>query len=402
MPRTLELPGGRRLTLRAAAPDAQDPSDALPRRCYAAPRIVVRDGYADVPHSSASPGTPDELLAWADLETSEAQRERLDRLGFGVAEAMDTSQRSETGWAVARELIDRTGAAGFANGFVGAASADHEPGARTPRELADAIAWQCAYVAERGGVPIVLPQVALVENGASADDYVDVYTRVADASPAPILLHWLGEAFHPGLVGYFPGDSVRRILAARPEAIRGIKMSLLDAAAEVDLRRELHPRGQVVLTGDDFHFAGLMEGEGAADGETLLGGRPLPTGPFSHALLGVLDAIARPAARALRRLGAGDAAGYRALMEPCEALGQVVFEAPTRHYKAGLAFLGWLNGLQSNPMLPNHVEEERTMDHYVRVVEAASGAGALEDAELAAERLGAFAAARAERGDLAT
>ena len=396
----IELPGGRRLTLRTAEVP-RDSGAPLPRRCYAAPRVVVRDGYADVPHSTAAPGAPDELLDWADLDACDAQRARLDALGFGVAEAMDTSQRSETGWAVARELIERTGRAGLANGFVGAASADHAPGARTPVELADAIAWQCAFVAERGGVPIVLPQIALIERGASAEDYFDLYTRVADASPAPILLHWLGEAFHPGLAGYFPGDSVRRILAARPDSIRGIKMSLLDADAEVALRRELHPRGQVVLTGDDFSFAGLIEGEGAADGEGELGGRPLPTGPFSHALLGVLDAIARPAARALRLLGEGDADGYRALMRPCEALGRVVFEAPTRHYKAGLAFLAWLNGLQSNPMLPNHVEEERSMEHYARVAEAASEAGVLEDAALAVERLAAFAEARAERGDLA-
>ncbi|MEL6906794.1 MAG: DUF993 family protein, partial [Planctomycetota bacterium] len=86
--------------------------------------------------------------------------------------------------------------------------------------------------------------------------------------------------------------------------------------------------------------------------------------------------------------------GYRARMEPCEALGRALFEAPTAHYKAGLAFVAWLAGRQSNPMLPLRLDEQRSVEHCLRVASLASRAGALPDATLAADRLRAFLAAR--------
>ena len=33
-------------------------------------------------------------------------------------------------------------------------------------------------------------------------------------------------------------------------------------------------------------------------------------------------------------------------MEPTVPLSRLIFEPPTYHYKAGVAFLAWLNGLQ--------------------------------------------------------
>ncbi|MCA8966183.1 MAG: DUF993 family protein, partial [Planctomycetes bacterium] len=132
--------------------------------------------------------------------------------------------------------------------------------------------------------------------------------------------------------------------AAHPEQVRGVKLSLLDADLERRLRDELAPRGQVVLTGDDFHFGALIEGDDLhPTGAFELGGERFPVGRFSHALLGVLDGVAAPAALALRLLAHGDVAGYRAVIEPCEAFGRAVFEAPTSEYKTGLAFVAWLN-----------------------------------------------------------
>ena len=98
---------------------------------------------------------------------------------------------------------------------------------------------------------------------------------------------------------------------------------------------------------------------------------------------------------ALRLLDAGDAEGYRELMGRCERLGRVIFEAPVQRYKSGIAFLAWLNGLQANRMLANHEEHARSLDYYLRVAEAASDAGAIEDAELAAGRLAALIEDRA-------
>jgi hypothetical protein len=64
-------------------------------------------------------------------------------------------------------------------------------------------------------------------------------------------------------------------------------------------------------------------------------------------------------------------------MLPCEALGRLLFSPPTRHYKAGLAHLAHVAGLQSNAMLVNHVERARDAAHYARAEELARAAGAL-------------------------
>ena len=90
----------------------------------------------------------------------------------------------------------------------------------------------------------------------------------------------------------------------------------------------------------------------------------------------------------MRRLALGDRAGFDAIMEPCERLGQTIFEQPTRFYKTGLAFLAWLNGLQDNPMLVNHEEHARDREHLLDVVECANRAGAILAPETAARRLG--------------
>jgi len=107
------------------------------------------------------------------------------------------------------------------------------------------------------------------------------------------------------------------VLDLDPSVVRGCKLSLLDAAHELRTRARLLPRGQVVLTGDDFNFAALIAGDGppgAVERWSELDGHPLALGPFSHALLGILDAVAAPAGVALALLAAGDRAGYDELM----------------------------------------------------------------------------------------
>ena len=392
------IPGHASIVLEDSGLDAPS-ADALPRRCYAAGHVVMRDEYASVSHSLERPGASEEIARWIDWDATMALRTRTDSFGMGVAEAMDTAQRFELGWTGAEQLLRRTGELELVNGFVGAASSDHRAEFAGLDELADAVAWQARFVRECGGLPVLLPQPELPRRGATEDDYVRFYLRVIDRAGGEVLLHWLGEAFHAGMRGYFPGASARRILADRPDAVRGIKISLLDRVFEEKLREEIAPREQVVFTGDDYHFAPLIEGM-AQDGVDLppLDGRPLRGGSFSHALLGIFDATVHPASEALRRLGAGDVEGYRALMEPCEALGRAIFEPPVKHYKAGIAFLSWLNGHQENRMLVNHEENARSVEHYLRIARLASEARVIEDATAAASRLEAFVGASGSIG----
>jgi hypothetical protein len=396
-------PGGRSIRIDDGILDAHrgaivahGPAAAV-RVAFAATRVVMRASYASVPHSRAEPGSPGEIEASIDWDATLALRTRLDRLGFGVAEAMDTAQRFELGWRSASRLIRECGALRLAHGFVAGAGVDHLPVVRSESELIDGVVHQVEIVQEHGGIPILLPMPQLVRWSFDADGYVRVYERIAARCEGPLLVHWLGEMFLPELRGYFPGDSFDRVMALDPAVVRGCKLSLLDDALELRVRRALLPRGQVVLTGDDFHFAALIRG-GTGDrvppveGFARLGTLPVALGDFSHALLGVLDAIAVPAALGLRLLALGDAERYQAVMAPCEELGRHVFAAPTPYYKAGLAFLAWLNGLQDQFMLVNHAERGRDRAHYLRCAELAARAGALEDAELAAARVSQFAA----------
>ncbi|MEM8713769.1 MAG: DUF993 family protein, partial [Planctomycetota bacterium] len=332
-PSTVPIPGGGQLVLDDGVlePFRLAPEEAgqqLPRRCYAASHVAMQPGYRDVGHSIQSPGTSEEIAQWIDWDTSMAFRRRLDSLGFGIAEAMDTAQRFELGWAGARQLIEATGELGLRNGFIGAASADHADGLENAADLAAALAEQGRFVESCGGVPIILPQPWLTASAADEATYVRVYCDAIDAIEGPVLLHWLSEAFHPAMKGYFPGDSLRTILAHDRQKVRGMKISMLDRELEESLRAELAEHGQVILTGDDYHFAGLIEGhsqESIALPE--LDGRPLQGGAFSHALLGILNAVAVPASLALRHLGRGDVETYRKLMGPCEALGKEIFIA---------------------------------------------------------------------------
>ena len=171
---------------------------------------------------------------------------------------------------------------------------------------------------------------------------------------------------------------------------------MLDANLEVEIREKLRSDDQIVLTGDDFHFMYLIRGGDpwsrdeilpSVQRKTRAKGWELPLGDFSHALLGILDAIAVPAGMALRFLSRGDVERYLELMLPCEKLSRWIFRHPTRHYKADLAFLAWLNGLQSNPCLVGHEERTRSRRDFLRTAELAAKAGVLADAHLAAERI---------------
>jgi hypothetical protein len=304
---------------------------------------------------------------------------------------MDTAQRYELGWPAARALIERCGELALPNGFVAGAGVDHLARVERPADLIDGVVEQIAIIRAAGGLPIILALPWLSVRRCDPAIYVEVYGAIAREAGGPLLVHWLGPMFHPDLEGYFPADSFDRIMERHAEAIRGAKLSLLDPARERSMRRRLRARDQLVLTGDDLHFAELIVGADAPpDGETVLDGRPVLLGDFSHALLGVLDALAVPAGLALRLLAAGDGAACGEILAAGERLGRILFEPPVHAYKAGLAFLAWLNGHQPHRRLLHDRHLDRSPEHLARVLRAATEAGALGDARRAAERLAAI------------
>jgi hypothetical protein len=197
-------------------------------------------------------------------------------------------------------------------------------------------------------------------------------------SSQPVVLHWLGEMFDPALRGYWGStdiaralETVTQLIADNTSRVEGIKVSLLEATWEIELRRRL-PVGVKMYTGDDFNYAELMAGD--AHGH-------------SHGLLGIFDPIAPVAALALSALAAGDTFRFRELLDPTVALSREIFRAPTRHYKAGVVFLAWLNGHQDHFSMAAGLQSARGVAHYARVFELADACGVLTDPELATLRM---------------
>lgn len=366
------------------------------RLCFAAAHVVLRHEYGALGHSIDRPGSPEAILEHIDWSATMRLRRVLDGYGMGIAEAMDTAQRFFIGWPVAQRLIAECGAMQLHNGFCAGAGTDQLAAVRGKADLVDAVVEQCAFIAGHGGIPVILPMPWLTASGTCEQDYVDVYAAIVKQVQGPVFVHWLGEMFLPALAGYFPGDSFHKVMALDPSVVRGCKLSLLDDQFEVRVRRELLPREQLVLTGDDFHFGAMLRGDAAPPTRsTLVGERRVALGDFSHALLGILDAIAQPTQAALAALEDGDVAEFDHRMAACEALGQHVFAAPTQHYKAGLAFLAWCNGLQDNYLLVNREDQCRDRQHYRRCAELARAAQAVLDGGMFTRRMGEFEAAGA-------
>lgn len=361
--------------------------DTPVRLCFAAAHVALSDDYGELGHSLKRPGRGDEIRSHIDWDTTMSIRKRLDAFGFGIAEAMDTAQRFFLGWDVARELITRCAALDLAHGFCAGAGTDHLSAINSPDDLVEAVVFQAKVIQELGGIPVLLPMPWLSENDVADQTYVDVYSGIVSKLDGPLFVHWLGSMFLPNLEGYFPGETFSRVMALDRTKVRGCKLSLLDSELELRIRRELLPHDQIVLTGDDFHFGRLiLGGDPKADPSreppaierwTTIGQHRTALGDFSHALLGVLDGIAAPASRALAALAKGDAAQFLTIMEPCETLGQHVFSTPTRHYKAGLAWLAMKNGWQPNAMLINREDLARSAEHYARCEVLARACGAL-------------------------
>ena len=94
--------------------------------------------------------------------------------------------------------------------------------------------------------------------------------------------------------------------------------------------------------------------------------------------------------RSTRGVAAGNAARFREVLDPTVALSREIFRAPTRHYKAGVVFLAWLNGHQPHFSMAAGLQSARGAVHYARVFELADQCGVLSDPERATRRMQAF------------
>jgi Protein of unknown function (DUF993) len=331
-------------------------------------------------HVAAVPG------GGIDWDATLRFRDHLWDHGFGVADAMDTAQRGMgLSWGQASDLIlasaERAGQRGAALACGAGTDQLTGSGPYPLSEITHAYTEQIGVIESAGAQVILMASRALAATARSPADYLTVYERLLTQAERPVILHWLGEAFDPALRGYwgstdFPraAGTVLDLIQRAGGKVDGIKLSVLSAENEIALRRRL-PAGVRLYTGDDFNYADLIKG-----------------GPDGHsdALLGAFAAIAVPAAEALRALDAGDIGRYDAVMAPTVPLSRLIFEEPTYHYKAGIAFLAWLNGVQPHFAMVGQFENRRPPGHLVRVFELAAAAGALLDAPLAAERMSQF------------
>jgi hypothetical protein len=363
------------------------------RRVFAAAHVAAApDGLPSVgPSGSVGPvGSEGVVIDW---ESTIGFRDHLWAHGFGVAEAMDTSQRGMgLSWAQAKELIARSAAraaerlaAGSAAALACGAGTDQLTDGESYRltEIVGAYTEQLAFVQSTGAQVILMASRALAASARGARDYLEVYGELLNQAERPVILHWLGEAFDPALRGYWgssgfdaAADTVAELIDRAGGQVDGVKLSVLDAGREVALRRRL-PAGVRLYTGDDFNYAELIGGDAAG---------------HSDALLGAFAAITAPAAAALQALDQGDLAGYEAAMGPTVPLSRCIFEPPTYDYKVGVAFLAWLNGLQPHFAMLGGLQRRRPLGHLIRVLELAVAARALTDPELAAERMNALLA----------
>ena len=348
---------------------------AFNRIAYAAAHVVI-----DPQHQGADWLNNPRI----DWDSTLAYRHHLWRLGFNIAEAMDTAQRGMgVSWEIAKELIIRSlqeaqtvpGADLAAGVGTDQLEAAH---ATTLEQVIAAYEEQMELVEKHNGKIILMASRALAKVAKTPQDYLAVYNRLLEQSQDKIILHWLGEMFDPALAGYWgstdfaaAADTVLEIIANNVDKVEGIKISLLSKEKEVAFRKRL-PSQVKMYTGDDFNYPELIAGE---------------DGHYSHALLGIFDAIAPVAAAALNELALGNSGEYYRLMNPTVALSREIFKAPTQYYKAGIVFLAWLNGHQSHFSMAGGMQAAREISHYAEIFRLADQAGLLQDPQLATRRM---------------
>ena len=324
------------------------------------------------------------LSAAVDWDKTIAFREHVWDLGLGVAEAMDTAQRGMgLDWPTSLELIERSVRAAKARGnalvFSGAGTDHLAPeDAKSLDDVIRAYQEQIGKIEKAGGRIILMASRALARIGRGPDDYAKVYNRVLSQVAEPVIIHWLGDMFDPALANYWGTQNLDEamdvavgVINANAAKVDGVKVSLLDKQREIDMRRRLD-KNVKMYTGDDFNYAELIAGDEYG---------------FSHALLGIFDAIAPAASYALSRLGAGDAVGFHDVLGPTVPLSRHIFKAPTRFYKTGIVFMAYLNGHQDHFTMVGGQDSARSTLHLAELFRLADQAGLLANPELATRRM---------------
>jgi hypothetical protein len=356
-----------RLNTRSTAPTS--------RAVYAASHVV-----ADPLRASAENAT-DQI----DWDATLQLRHDLWSMGLGVAESMDTAQRGMgLDWASARELAVRTLTAAKSVGgrvVVGVATDQLKTDSPTLEEIRDAYMEQVEAIESAGGEVVLMASRHLARAASGPDDYLSVYDAVLSAATRPVVLHWLGSVFDPALDGYWGSadssaamDTVLQIIHSHGERVRGIKVSLLDPALEIALRRRM-PDGVRVFTGDDYNYVDLIAGDGTHTSDALLGAFAA-LGPFASA--------------AFARLDDGDELGFRNILGPTETLSRLLFAAPTQYYKVGVAWLAYLGGKQDHFRMIGGFETGRSLTHLAELVRAADAIGLFTDPDFTAARASAY------------
>ena len=362
------------LQLKAEPIVPSGPVRTFNRDVYAAAHVVID------PLATTDPWDQSPVVDW---DATLAFRDHLYKLGFKVAEAMDTAQRGMgVDWPVARELIQRSLRHAKAVGGDLACGVGTDQLAPHPApslgQVEAAYREQLGVVETEGGRAILMASRALVRAASGPDDYLNLYGRLLKDVSKPVVLHWLGDMFDPALRGYWGSekiadalDTVTTLISENASKVEGVKVSLLDPQWELALRQRL-PAGVKMYTGDDFNYAALMAGDASG---------------FSHGLLGIFDPIASIASVALQALAAGNVFRFRELLDPTVLLAREMFRAPTRHYKAGVVFLAWLNGHQDHFAMAGGLQSARGVAHYAKLFELADASGVLTDPELAVLRM---------------
>jgi len=330
------------------------------------------------------------LQAAVDWDTTIAYRQHLWSLGLGVAEAMNTAQRGMgLDWPTSLELIRRSldAAKDVPGALVASGCGTDHLNLDEVKSVDDVIRGyeeQMAAIEKLGGKLIVMASRALARVAKSPADYERVYDRILSQAKQPVVLHWLGEMFDPALAGYWGTSNVDAamdtavgIIAAHPDKVDGIKISLLDKDKEIAMRRRL-PSGVRMYTGDDFNYAELIAGDG--HGSEPMHGQ-------SDALLGIFDAIAPAASSALGELAQGNVEKFHAILGPTVPLSRHIFAAPTRFYKTGVVFMAWLNGHQKHFTMVGGQQSTRSLQHFAELFRLADAANVLEKPELAVQRM---------------
>jgi hypothetical protein len=349
------------------------PSGAIHSRIAYAAAHVVADPCAD-----NVPGAP----AILDWDATLAFRRHLWSYGLGVADAMDTAQRGMgMDWPATEELIGRSAAEARSCGGLLACGAgtDHAPAELSSLDEITAAYEQQIEVVEAAGAKVVLmASRQLAQTARGPEEYAKVYDRLLEQTKEPVILHWLGPMFDPGLAGYWgyrdltgATESFLTVIRNNANKVDGVKVSLLDADHELYIRASL-PDGVHLYTGDDFNFPDLIKGDQSG---------------YSDALLGIFDAIAPAASAALQALDSGDIDGYDTILAPTIPLSRHLFAEPTYFYKTGVVFCSWLAGYQPAFTMVSGLQSARSVPHLVKAFRLADQAGLFPDPEQAASRM---------------